>query len=120
MADQALIFDGNGTVSVESNPADVALDDDFIAKIEHRDSSIGKTDGDSDGEGFTSSPPKPEIKDDLKSRSRGDATLYKYLYKTTRPWQTVLFIVTTMLTVATERFPGKLFRSQPDARGGTC
>ena len=81
---------------------------------------MGKAGGDSDGEGVPSAPPKPEIKDDLKSRSRADASLYKYLYKTTRPWQTALFIVTTMITVATERFPGKHFRPQPDARGVNC
>lgn len=120
MADQALIFDGNGAVSVESNPADVSLDDDFIAKVEHRDSAMETTAGDSDGEEAPSGPPKPEIENDLKSRSRGDASLYKYLYKTTRPWQTAIFIATTMLTVATERFPGKHVGSKPDTRGITC
>jgi hypothetical protein len=50
-----------------------------------------------------------EIEADLKSRSRGDFSLYKYLSGMISKKKTIFWLVSLLVMVGAERFPGKYY-----------
>jgi hypothetical protein len=104
LADQALILDENGAISVQSKPSELVLAKSFIARLNYA-ASNNKTGTDS----YTDATPPTQslqVEDDLKSRSRSDASLYKYIFETMSPKKTLLLLFLLVLMVGSERFPG--------------
>ena len=104
-ADQALILDENGAVSVQSKPSGLVLEESFIAKLNYAASSK-KTGTDSHA---STAPPTQslQVEDDLKSRSRSDSSLYKYIFKTLSRKKSAIWLFLLVLMVGSERFPGE-------------
>ncbi len=105
-ADQALIFDGNGTVTVQEDPSQIALTSDFVAKMEYRDELTGKTGLDSDTENEALLEQQLDLRESLKSRSRSDFSLYKYIMATVSTWKGAAWLVCMLFMVGAERFSG--------------
>lgn len=106
VADQALIFNANGTVTVEEDPTKIALTNDFVAKMEDQNESNEKTELHSDSENEALLEQELNLEESLKSRSRSDFSLYKYLIATASKWKGFFWLVCMVGVVGAERLPG--------------
>ena len=107
-ADQALIFDGTGTVKVQEDPSQLTLSNEFVEQLEVSTDDDEK-ESKSDNEEATKTKENPG--EDLQSRARGDASLYKYLFTTASKWEAAIWVLTVGLVVAATGLARKLLRA---------
>jgi hypothetical protein len=105
-ADQALIFDSNGSVNEQSNLPQAALDESFVANLHPQKASENEPEAKSDAEDVAILEQAPEANEDIKSRSGSDFSLYKFLVKGANRWQMLVFLTALSTMAFMERLPG--------------
>lgn len=112
-ADQALIFEGDGTVTVQPQPSTLVLPSDLVTQME-QGSQPGATSNqapDSRSVANSALPPESEFLEmgaEAYVRQRGDLGLYRYFARLTSSWKIVLWAICVAFVVASERLPGML------------
>lgn len=105
MADQALVLDGNGALSMQQEVSELHMGDDIVTGLGGSDTNA-KSEMSSDSDANLL-PETLQTEADLKSRSRGDFSLYGYLSQMISRNKIIFWQVSLLVMVGAERFPGK-------------
>jgi hypothetical protein len=107
-ADQALIFDGTGSVKVQQDPSQLTLSNEFVEQLR---ASPDEEENESKSDKEEAPKTKVEPGEDLQSRARGDASLYKYLFTTASKWGAAIWVILVGLVVAATQLSGKFLQA---------
>lgn len=72
-----------------------------------------------DGDKAAAAPALDKVDGDLKSRSRGDAGLYKYFAQLTSTRKLIAWVASMVFLVGVERIPGQFLHIRPVQSLGT-
>ncbi len=106
-AHQALILDGNGTISVQPNASAIVLSKTYIELLARRENSANVSAPNAELEEYTATLDVPGEESGEQLRQQGVFSLYRYFTRPTSSWKICLWLLSMALLVATERSPGK-------------
>ena len=108
-AHQALILDGEGSLSVQNNAPAIVLSNAYIQKLARCETSTEFPE-----ENVISDRPEktldiPNTESDEQLRQRGDFALYRYFFRNISRWQISLAFFAVFSLGFVERFSGMCF-----------
>lgn len=108
-AHQALILDGEGSLSVQNNAPAIVLSNDYIQKLTRCETLGGSPEEDSSSgrREKTLDISNKESYEEL--RQRGDFALYRYFYRNISRRKMLLAVFSILFMAIAERSPGKCF-----------
>ena len=108
-AHQALILDGEGSLSVQDNAPTIVLSNDYIQKLTRCETFAGFPEEDSSSGGREKTLDISSTEGDEELRQRGDVALYRYFFRNISRRKMLLAVFSIFLLAITERSPGMCF-----------
>lgn len=108
VADQALILESNGAISVLPNPSQVTLSADFIGQLRSSSTAIQSTTMEVGPGPRSTAMTDPEFGEDESIIQRVDWALYRYFLAPTSMWKVIIGLIFVALGVANELSMGEL------------